>query len=129
MRVTEFVRRVRAQGWSVAILWLGGHLELSHPLAGEMIITSAMPSDHRWLANTRARMRRALPAEPKQERATLRRPKRRASAHRPEPLRAYPGPIAMHKIPEPERRLYPDEPAQQRRIAGGPAGYRSCLDR
>jgi hypothetical protein len=119
MRVTEFMRRVSAEGWSVATR-PGGHLELSHPLAGEMIITSATPSDHRWLANTRARMRRALPAAPKAVRAVKPRPKRRPPARRPAPLRSWTEPIPMHQIAGPERRLYPDEPALRRPIAGAP---------
>jgi hypothetical protein len=55
MRVTEIVRRVGAEGWSVATR-PGGHLELSDPLAGEMIITSATPSDHRWSTMARVRV-------------------------------------------------------------------------
>jgi hypothetical protein len=50
MRVAEFVRRVRAEGWRVATR-PGGHLELSHPLADRVIIRSRDAGDHRWLAN------------------------------------------------------------------------------
>ena len=40
---------------------------------------------------------------------------------------AWPELLAMHRLPEPERRSYPPEPACTR-LPGGPAGYRSCLD-
>jgi hypothetical protein len=118
MRVTEFVRRVRGEGWSVATR-SGGHLELSHPLAGEMIITSATPSDHRWLANTRARMRRALPAEPKAERSATR-PKRRRAAK--------PVPHRLIMAIEHESEMV-SEPPPPRRLPGGPAGYGSVWSR
>jgi hypothetical protein len=42
--------------------------------------------------------------------------------------RAWPEPLAMHRLPEPERRFYPPEPVCAR-LPGGPGGFRSCLDR
>ena len=113
VKVSEFVRKARAEGWTASVR-PGGHLELSHPLANEVIITAATPSDHRWLANTRARMRRALPAEPKPERVRV----------SPKQLAARP---RRHERPTPvvDAMSRPLETAPPRRLPGGPAGYRS----
>jgi predicted RNA binding protein YcfA (HicA-like mRNA interferase family) len=66
-RLRELICRIEREGWVVR-LRSGGHLELSHPRADRAVITSATPSDWRWLRNLRAQMRRALPPEPKTER-------------------------------------------------------------
>jgi hypothetical protein len=63
-------------------------------------------------------------------RAEPRPPRRPRPKHRPEPMRGFPeGPIAMFRLPEPERRPVPPLEPQRRQLAGGPAGFRSCLDR
>jgi predicted RNA binding protein YcfA (HicA-like mRNA interferase family) len=127
MRVAEFIREIKREGWRARIR-PGGHIELSHPDAVMAIITSATPSDHRWVANTLARMRRALPLVPKPERPAAARKRRSKPRHRPAPARAWPEPLAMYRLPEPERRFYPPEPVCAR-LPGGPSGFRSCLDR
>jgi hypothetical protein len=127
----ELVRVAERGGWS-ATLRPGGHWMLTHPDATEPVFFAATPSCWRWHLNTLAQMRRALPPEPKLAPLKLHpeRPRQRPPpAHRPEPLRDYPEPLTMFKLPEPERRLYPPEPPPRRRIPGGPAGYRSCLNR
>jgi predicted RNA binding protein YcfA (HicA-like mRNA interferase family) len=117
MRISEFIRRVEREGWTVRQR-NGGHLELSHPLADQMILMSASPSDHRWAANTLARMKRALPSEPRPERAE-RRVKRRP-APRPKPR-----PAPVLEMEEEELPL----PVSARRIAGGPQAWRSPWSR
>jgi hypothetical protein len=125
LRVAELVRAARAEGWSAAVR-PGGHLELRHAGTDAVIITSATPSDHRWWRNTLARMRRALPPAPPPKRPA--KPKVRRKRIKSEPARAWPEPLAMHRLPEPERRFYPPEPVCAR-LPGGPSGFRSCLDR
>jgi hypothetical protein len=118
MRTAELLRQARAEGWTVRQC-NGGHLELSHPLADQVIVMSATPSDRRWLENTRARMRRALPAEPKAERSATR-PKRRRAA-KPVPRRPI---MAIEHESE-----MVQEPPPPRRLPGGPAGYGSAWSR
>jgi hypothetical protein len=128
-RRSEFVREAERLGWSVSVRD-GGHLALTHPDASKTVFTSATPSDWRSYENTFAEMRRALPQEPKPERPVEPRVKRKPSGvPRPEPVRDFGTPFAMYRMPEPERREYPPEPRPRRRLPGGPAGYRSCLNR
>jgi hypothetical protein len=102
----------------------GGHL------ASKTVFTSATPSDWRSYENTFAEMRRALPPEPKPERPVEPRVRRKPSVvPRPEPVRDFGTPLILHRMPEPERREYPPEPRPRRRLPGGPAGFRSCLNR
>jgi hypothetical protein len=129
LRVSEFLREIAAEGWS-AILQPGGHYRAMHPLTSVPVFFPATPSDWRWHLNTRSDMRRALPPEPKPERPAEPRVRRKPSGvPRPAPVREYGSPLMVHRMPEPERRLYPAEPRPRRRLPGGPAGYRSCLNR
>jgi hypothetical protein len=125
----ELIRAAEREGWA-ATLCPGGHWKLEHPDASAPLFFANTPSDHRWAENTLAIMRRVLPREPQAARVARPRPERRPPpTHRPEPVRAWPEPIAMFKLPEPERRVYPPLEPRRPRLAGGPAGYRSCLDR
>jgi hypothetical protein len=131
MRVSELIREITTEGWTATIC-PGGHYRATHPQAKSPVYFPATPGDWRWHANVRRDLRHALPPEPKPARTIEPQPRRRRrppSTHRPAPVRAYPeGPMTMHMIAGPERREYPAEPPQ-RRLAGGPAGFRSCLDR
>ena len=112
MQIREFTRWAEAQGWSVRVR-NGGHLELTHPMAERLIITSATPSDRRWIANVRAEMRRALPPPPKPVRTSRPRVNRA-----PKPAPPSIAPTWRNGPPQVEER-------PQQRLAGGPAGYRS----
>lgn len=57
----DLLKLARTGGWLLSPT-RGGHLRLEHPEADRVVITSSTPSDHRTLVNTRAEMRRALPA-------------------------------------------------------------------
>ena len=114
MRVEELLRKARAAGWTAALCG-SGHWRLEHPEGSRPVIMPATPSDRRWHLNALADMRRVLPPEPKPERVE-RRPKRRPS---PPPKR--PAPAVVMELPEVEEEL----PLPARRLAGGPAGYRS----
>ena len=118
MRVREFIRQIEGEGWTVRQR-NGGHLELSHPDAHEVVIIAATPSDYRWHLNALAQMRRVLPPEPKSDKSGLRRIKRRP-APRPKPR-----PVAPIEM-EPEEMPLPLPP---RRIAGGPQDWRSPWSR
>jgi hypothetical protein len=129
LRVNKFLRDLRTEDWSTALL-PGGHYRAVHPLASARIFFAATPSDWRWVENTRRDMRRVLPPEPKPERPVEPRVRRKPRAvPRPAPVRDYGEPLLMHRLPEPERRVYPPEPPLRRRLPGGPSGYRSCLAR
>ena len=90
-------------------------------------IIPATPSDRRWHLNALAEMRRALPPQPKPERPAAAR-KRKARPSRRVPAYDWPEPLVVHRLPEPERRGYPDEPMHARLPGGPSSGYRSCLD-
>jgi hypothetical protein len=130
----ELIRAAAREGWS-AVLRPGGHWQLIHPEASEAVIFAATPSDHRWWLNTLAKMRRVLPPAPapKPARPAEPRPKRRPKpAHRPAPVHSWPERIAMFTTPpapQPERRPVPPLEPRRPRLAGGPAGFRSCLNR
>jgi hypothetical protein len=114
MRVVEFIRQIEGEGWAVRQR-NGGHLELSHPLADQVVIMSATPSDHRWAENTRARLRCAMAPKPgRAERRIKRRPA--------PPKRSTP--VVVVELPE-ELPL----PLPPRRIAGGPQDWRSPWSR
>jgi hypothetical protein len=114
-RVDELLRKARAAGWS-ATLCGSGHWRLEHPDASRAVIVPATPSDRRWHLNALAEIKRALPPEPKRERAE-RRIKRRPTP----PNRSVP--VVVVELPE-EVPLPPP-----RRIAGGPHGWRSPWSR
>ena len=124
----ELIKEAGAAGWTVT-LRPGGHLMLTHPLADRAVFTSATPSDWRSYHNTMAELRRALPPEPKPERPAEPRSRRLRPAHRPEPIRSFGPPLPVHRIAGPVRRQYLDAPEPRRALPGGPAGYRSSLDR
>jgi predicted RNA binding protein YcfA (HicA-like mRNA interferase family) len=114
----ELARRIGREGWVVG-LRNGRHLELSHPRADRAVITSAIPSDWRWLRNLHTQMRRTLPPEPKTERTVRHARSKRPLQQRPpqqQPKRPAPVVAAVER---------PARPRPTRRLPGGPAGQYS----
>ena len=118
----EFLRWQVKAGWRVRQC-NGGHVELTHPRASGPVICASTPSDWRADANTQARLRRALPREPKHARKTE---PRRGHHGRPKPRPTEVAPPAKAQgVPTAPAPAKPAPQRPSRRLPGGPSGYRS----
>jgi hypothetical protein len=139
LKINEFIRLAESEGWSARQL-PGGHFELSHAEVPQRIVFSASPSDHRWVKNTLARMRRAetltgetlgerrraeqaQTSEAKAASKAKRRKKRLHQRDRPVRIEA-PKVEYLPTPPPPIREGQPYDPTlRKRHTPGAPTGY------
>lgn len=81
MSPAELLRAACKAGWT-AEPCRSGHWRLRHPEAKEAVVMPATPSDHRWLANARSDMKRALGKPEMQPTVKAPKPKAKASPSR-----------------------------------------------